>query len=186
MGKIVNFNDINKSEIVRRIKQGDIFIYPTDTIYGIGCNALAEDSVEKIRRIKRRRDKPFSVIAPNKQWISKNFDIVHKNFIKKLPGPYTYILKTRKKLVASSVNLGFKSLGVRLPKHDFVELIKKARVPFVSTSVNFSGGKEAKSIKQIPRRILNSVDIIVDDGFLHNYPSTIIDLTGKIPKIVKR
>ena len=79
-----------------------------------------------------------------------------------------------------------KTLGVRLPDHEFIELIKKAKVPFVSTSVNVSGRKEAKSIRGIPKKILNSVDIVINDGYLHNYPSTFIDLTGKIPKIVKR
>ena len=84
---IIEFRDINKADAVRRIKNGDVFIYPTDTIYGIGCNALNEDSVGRIRKIKRRESKPFSIIAPNKQWISKNFKILNKNFIKKLPGP---------------------------------------------------------------------------------------------------
>ncbi len=183
---IIEFRDINKADAVRRIKNGDVFIYPTDTIYGIGCNALNEDSVGRIRKIKRRESKPFSIIAPNKQWISKNFKILNKNFIKKLPGPYTYILNAKKKLVAENVNGGMKTLGVRLPDHEFIELIKKAKVPFVSTSVNVSGRKEAKSIRGIPKKILNSVDIVINDGYLHNYPSTLIDLTGKIPKIVKR
>ena len=183
---IIEFKEINKADIVRKIKNGDVFIYPTDTIYGLGCNALNEESVERIRKIKGREGKPFSVIAPNKQWILKNFKILNKNFIKKLPGPYTYILNTKKKLVAKGVNGGMKTLGVRLPDHEFVELIKRAKVPFVSTSVNVSGKKEAKSIKGIPKRILNSVDIVINDGYLHNNPSTLIDLTGKIPKIVKR
>ena len=186
MPDIISLEDIKKKELINRINQGDIFIYPTDTVYGLGCNALKQGSVQLIREIKRRDEKPFSVIAPNKQWITKNFEILNKNFIKKLPGPYTYILSVKKRAVARNVNPGVKTLGVRVPDHKFADLIKKAGVPVISTSVNFSGGKEAREISQIPKKILNSVDFVIDAGYLHNYPSTLIDLTSEIPKLVKR
>ena len=186
MPEIVNFNEINKSEIVRRIKDGDLFIYPTDTVYGLGCKAMKQGSIQLIKEIKGRDEKPLSVIAPNKQWIRKNFEVINKNFIKKLPGPYTYILNVKKRAVARNVNPGMKTLGVRIPDHPFTELIKKSKVPFITTSVNYSGKRSARKIKEIPRRILNKVDIILDDGFLPNYPSTLIDLTEDIARIVKR
>jgi tRNA threonylcarbamoyl adenosine modification protein (Sua5/YciO/YrdC/YwlC family) len=186
MSEIIDFNDINKKELINRIKQGDIFIYPTDTVYGLGCNALKQGSVQLLREIKKRDGGPLSVIAPNKQWITKNFEVLNKNFIKKLPGPYTYILKIKKRAVARNVNPGIKTLGIRLPDHKFIDLVKKAGVPVISTGVNFSGLKEAREISQIPNKILNSVDFVIDAGYLHNYPSTLIDLTSEIPKLVKR
>ena len=186
MPEIVNFNEINKSEIVRRIKDGDLFIYPTDTVYGLGCNAMKQGSVQLIKEIKSRNEKPLSVIAPNRQWIRKNFEVINKNFIKKLPGPYTYILKIKNRAVARNVNPGMKTLGIRIPDHAFADLIKKAKVPFITTSVNYAGKSPARKIKDIPKRILSRVDIIIDDGFLPNYPSTVIDLTGKMARIIKR
>ena len=186
MPDIYNFDEINKSEIVRRIKSGEIFIYPTDTVYGLGCNALKQGSVQLINELKKRENKPLSVIAPNKTWITKNLEIPNKKFIKKLPGPYTYIFKIKKRAVARNVNPKLNKLGVRIPDHKFTDLIKKANVPFITTSVNFSGQKPARSLKQVSRQILKNVDIVIDDGYLPNYPSTIIDLTSEIPKLMKR
>lgn len=186
MPEILNFDEIKKSEIVKRIKEGDLFIYPTDTVYGLGCNANKQGSVQLIKEIKKRDQKPLSVIAPNKQWITKNLEVTNKSFIRKLPGPYTYVLKIKKRAVARNVNPGLKTLGIRMPDHPFSELIKKAKVPFITTSVNYPGKKSARKINEIPRRILNSVDIVIDGGYLPNYPSTVIDLTEKIPKIVRR
>ena len=186
MTDIYEFDKIKKSEIVRRIREGEIFIYPTDTIYGIGCNALKQGSVKLIKDIKRRDNRPLSVIAPNKQWISRNLVVRNKHFIKKLPGPYTYIMEIKKRAVARNVNPGLKTLGVRIPDHPFTNLIKKANVPFITTSVNFSGKNPIREISKIPKSILKNVDVVIDNGYLHNYPSTLIDLTGEIPKIIKR
>ena len=73
---------MNETEIIDFIRKGKIFIYPTDTIYGLGCDALNEKSVEKIKEIKKRdKDKPLSVIAPSKKWI---FD---KKYFFRLLGP---------------------------------------------------------------------------------------------------
>lgn len=185
MTKIIKLKNIKEKEIVKKIKQDCLFIYPTDTIYGIGCNALNSNSVKKIREIKKSK-KPFSVIAPSKRWISKNFKI-EKKYLKKLPGPFTLILKMRRKnLVAKEVNLNLNTLGVRIPNHKFTKIIQKTKLPFITTSVNISGKKFISDIKKIPKEIFKKVDIVIDNGELNKAPSTIIDLTKKIPKIKKR
>lgn len=186
MVKIIQFRDINEVEIILEIKRGSIFIYPTDTIYGLGCNATNSKAVKRIRLIKERYDKPFSVIAPSLEWILNNFKIIDKKVLKKLPGPYTLILNCKKNVVTPEVNLSSKSVGIRIPKHNFSEIIKKANVPFVTTSVNKMGEEPIKDIKNIKPNILKEVDIIIDDGILNNKPSTIIDLTGKEPKVILR
>ena len=175
--KIINLKKLN-FKIVDEILKGKIFIYPTDTIYGIGCNALKEKSVEKIRKIKKRDRKPFSVIAPSKVWIRKNF-IYKENILKKLPGKYTIILKYKKCPVSKNVAPGFDSLGIRIPKNPFVKFIRKANVPFITTSVNFSGEKHAAEIKEMPKMVLKQVDYFIDSGKLTGNPSTIINLKGK-------
>ncbi|MCA9460458.1 MAG: Sua5/YciO/YrdC/YwlC family protein, partial [Nanoarchaeota archaeon] len=95
-------NVITKDEILQNldfylneIKLGKIFIYPTDTIYGIGCSALVSKSISLIKKIKKRDEKAFSVIAPSKKWINENCNVldVHKKYLEKLPGKYTFIFE---------------------------------------------------------------------------------------------
>ena len=186
MPKIVKLAKVKENDIVKAIKQGKIIIYPTDTIYGIGCDALNTESVMKIRMIKNREaDKPFSVIAPSKQWIIKNFE-VNPAYVEKLPGPFTFVLRTKKKLVSNNVTADVNILGVRIPDHPFTKIIQKAGIPFITTSVNQSGDQPISDIKKIPEKIAQQVDIIIDAGLLNNRPSTVIDLTGKIPRIIPR
>ncbi len=179
----------NKKEILDAIKGGKLFIYPTDTIYGIGCNAKIYDSVMKIRIIKKREERPFSVIAPSIKWITDNC-LINKNaekWIEKLPGPYTFILAIKNnECINPAVNQGNKHLGVRMPAHWFSDIVKKSRIPFVTTSVNFSGEPHMKSLKELDEKISEEIDYIIDDGFLDNNPSKVVDLTGDNEKIIER
>ena len=165
-----------QTKLTNQIKQGKIFIYPTDTIYGIGCDATNKQVVTKIRKIKQRDKKPFSIISPSINWIKENF-IVEVNLKKYLPGPYTLILKKKDKEFLNWVS-DTDSLGIRIPDDDFCRKIQKAGVPFITTSVNLSGQSPITKISEIPRQIINKVDIIVDKGELNAMPSTLI-INGK-------
>lgn len=160
----------------KEILAGKIFIYPTDTIYGIGCDALNKRSVEKIREIKKRDQRPFSIIAPSFKWIEKNC-VVNLNLKKYLPGAYTLILKKKEKNFLSHIS-ETDSLGVRIPNCDFTKKLQKSGVPFITTSVNLSGEKPANQIKEIPKEILEKVDYVIDKGKLSGKPSTLI-IDGK-------
>ena len=183
--EILKLSQIKEREFIKKIKEGAVVIYPTDTTYGIGCDALNYTAVARIRKIKQRDDKPFSVIAPNKEWIINNF-YVNKHYIEKLPGPFTFILKIKKSGVIASNVTNDRTLGVRIPNHKFISKIQKAGIPFITTSVNISGKEPALSVNEIPNEIIKNVDIVIDDGKLDNNPSTIIDLTGKLAKIIRR
>ncbi|MFH1332792.1 MAG: L-threonylcarbamoyladenylate synthase [archaeon] len=186
MPKIVQMDSIKGGEIIEQIKEGAIFIYPTDTVYGLGCNALDADAVKRLRKIKGRSNKPLSIIAPSKAWITRNFE-TKKSYINKLPGPYTFIMKPKKeKLLPDEVTKGVDTVGVRIPDHPFTKIIQKAGVPFITTSVNISGEAPVTDLSKIPSEILNNVDYIIGDNSLDNAPSALIDLTGEIPKIIKR
>ena len=124
-------------KIINRLKK-EIFIYPTDTIYGIGCDATNHNLIKKIRKIKQRDKKPFSIIAPSKKWILNNFE-VQENFLNKyLPGPYTLLLKKKKKDFLKEVSEN-KFVGVRIPKNSFTKILQKTGKPIITTSVNLSG-----------------------------------------------
>lgn len=170
---------MKEENLIKLIKSGSIFIYPTDTVYGLGCNALNKESVEKIKKIKGRdKNKPLSIIAPSKSWIFKNL-ITKKSLVDKyLPGKYTLILKKKNPKYLSDVSPS-ETLGVRIPNHKFTKLIVRAKVPFITTSVNRSGEKPASSLKNIDKNIIKKVDIIVNAGKLSGKPSTIILENGK-------
>ncbi len=157
----------------KSILSGKIFIYPTDTIYGLGCNAEDEQAVEKIKQIKTRdRDKPLSIIAPSKEWIKQNC-IVEVELDKYLPGPYTLILKKKNPNFLNQVS-PTEYIGIRIPACSFSNQVKQAKVPFITTSVNLSGEAFVTSIKEIPKQILEKADIVIDEGKLNGRPSTLI------------
>lgn len=183
--QIIKLNQVKERELIKKIKEGAVIIYPTDTVYGIGCDALNYIAVERIRKIKQRDEKPFSVIAPNKEWIIKNF-YVNKHYIERLPGPFTFILRIKKSGIVASNVTNNKTLGVRLPNHKLTTKLQKAGIPFITTSVNISGKEPITSIEEIPNEILKNVDLVIDDGKLDNNPSIIIDLTEKLAKIIRK
>ena len=168
--------------VVSAMKTGSIFIYPTDTVYGIGCNAENPSSVRRIREIKGT-DHPFSVIAPSVEWIEYSLRADSKEYLKKLPGPYTLIF-LKKGNMLDEASRG-KSLGVRIPKHGFTKLVEEAGVPFVTTSANISGQPVIRSVKDMPERLLGDVDFVIDGGELGGKASTVVDLTGVKPMILR-
>ncbi len=168
--------------IIKAIKDGKVFIYPTDTVYGLGCDASNTDAVRRIRSIKGSAS-PFSVIAPSKEWILDNLEVRYPEYLDRLPGPYTLIMKVRKKVVSPEVSM--ESLGVRIPEHPLTEVIQETGLPFVTTSANMSGETPVWSTHGIPAHIEKKVDIAVNGGILNKRPSTIFDLRGKRPRKIR-
>ena len=157
-------------------KAGAIIIYPTDTVYGIGCDATNPRAVARLRKAKQRPDKPFSVIAPTKKWVRDNcsIDKEAEKWLHKLPGPYTLILKMKRQCVAKNVST--KTLGVRLISHWFQRVVKKTGKPFVTTSANVSGRGHGSTKKDFAL-LAPKVDEVIFDGALKNKPSQVVDLT---------
>lgn len=171
----------NKDFYIKEILDGKIFIYPTDTIYGIGCNAKNANSITKIREIKQRDEKPMSVIIPSKNWAYENCEIPDKKELEKLPGPYTFIAKLKKEEnIAKKELIGdLEGLGIRIPDNWFTEMITNTGEPFVTTSVNISGEPHLTNPDDLKRKIKRNVDYLIDDGILSGKPSTIINLMNQ-------
>jgi L-threonylcarbamoyladenylate synthase len=177
-------NDKDSMEgLSKQVWSGAIFIYPTDTVYGIGCNAEDEAAVRKVRRIKGT-DHPFSVIAPSKEWISENLETNFTDYLSQFPGPITLIMKKRSSFLDWAAKGA--TLGVRMPDHPFMKLIELAGVPFITTSANKSGEPTISGIREIPRELEREVDFAIDGGPAPSgKPSKVIDLTGYEPKVLR-
>lgn len=180
--------NLNKEYILKQIKNGSVFIHPTDTIYGIGCNALDSKATSKLRKIKKRPKTPFSVIAPSKKWVKENCSNNRCNkWLRKLPGPYTLILKLKnKEIVSKEVNPGTDTLGVRIPDHWFSKVAKELNIPIITTSANTVGGNFMTSLEDLSSEMKSKIDFIIYEDEKKARPSEIIDLTQEKTKIIKR
>jgi L-threonylcarbamoyladenylate synthase len=161
--------------------KGSIFIYPTDTIYGIGCDATNDVLVKKLRSLKKRSDQPFSVIMPDKKIINEKCesDSSTKRWIDMLPGPYTLIMKVKNKFCSNSVNPRNNTVGVRIPNHWFTDIVKQMNVPVITTSVNINGEDFMTNLDDLSPEIKKGVDYIIYDGPLSGKPSTVVHLEGE-------
>jgi L-threonylcarbamoyladenylate synthase len=180
---------IEKEHYINLILEGALFIHPTDTIYGISCDATNDAAVKKVRELKQQGERPLSIIAPSKKWIIDNCAVGKKEneWIKKLPGPYTLILKLKnKKAVAEQVNFNSGTLGVRIPKHWFSEIVEEIDRPMITTSANITQEDYMTSTDDLNPRIKSKMSFAVYEGEKHSRPSTIIDLTKEEVKVVKR
>lgn len=179
---------LNKEEFAEKISDGQVFVYPTDTIYGIGCDATNETAVLKLRNIKRQHDRPLSIIVPSINWIKDNciINAEAETWLKKLPGPYTLVLKLKSKnKIARSVN-DTGSIGIRIPKHEISKFVNYFGYPIVTTSANITGKMFMTSIDDIDSEIKNKIDFFIDNGEIKGTPSTIVFLDKDKVEIKKR
>lgn len=172
-----------KQELVeRRIANGAVFIYATDTIYGIGCNAELAEAVKRVRDMKKTPN-PFSVIAPSKGWIKENCSVPKEaeEWLRKLPGPYTLIFKLKNKnVLGEGVTPGNHTLGVRIPNHWCSGLARNKGVPILTTSANRHGGTFMTSLENLDAGIKSNVDFIIYEGELKGKPSTLVRFEGRV------
>jgi len=156
-----------------KIRKGAVFIFPTDTIYGLGCNATNKKSVTRLRRIKGT-PKPFAIIAPSKKWIRENCEVDDEGerWLKKLPGKLTLVFKLKnKEAIAPNVSKS-STVGIRMPDGWFY---KKLKIPIVATSVNKSGKKYMTSLNDLSPAVKKGVDFIIYRGKMARKPSKVYD-----------
>jgi len=168
-------------EVVNELEKGNIIIYPTDTVYGIGCSIFSRN-VAKIFEIKKReKDKPLSVAFSDLK-MAKTYaeiDNEQERFIaERMDGPYTFIVK-KKSVVPNLITACLGTVGIRIINHPLTrEIIKNFGKPIVTTSANVSGKPAPADINEIEKSVLDSVSLVLDAGRCkHGVPSKIIDLT---------
>jgi L-threonylcarbamoyladenylate synthase len=179
----------NKNRYFRKIAEGAVFIYPTDTIYGIGCDATNSTAVKRVRQIKKRQKNPFSVAVPSKKWIRNNcyLTVEAEQWLKRLPGPYTLLLKLKnKRAVTAVVNPKTGILGIRIPRNWFADMVAELDVPIVSTSANITAESHMTSLKDLNPEVAKKVDFIVYDGEKKAGPSVIVRFYTRKAEIIGR
>jgi len=173
--------EYRKNELMKKMDEGDVFIHPTDTIYGLGCNALDEKAISHLRKLKDRPDTPFSVWAPSKDWIREHCEVSEEGeeWLDKLPGPYTLVLKLKnKKAISPNVNPGNGTIGIRIPNHWFNSMVEEFGLPIVTTSANRAGHSFMTSIENIDPEIKKGIRFAIYEGEKKGRPSQIVDLAG--------
>jgi len=172
------------SKVISSLKKGEVIVYPTDTIYGLGADIYNKDAISKVFEIKKRpKNNPLSVAVSSLNDL-KNIAIVDKRveqFVRNfLPGKLTLILN-KKSIVPDFVTSGLNKIAVRIPNNPIALEIIKNFGPITATSANIHGKDTPSIVKKINMQFKKEISIYVDYGKLIGIPSTIADLSeGKI------
>ena len=171
------------------LKIGGVIAYPTDTIYGFGCDILNKKAIQRIYQIKKRdRSKPFSFICSDLKNISEYAqvtDYAYKTMKRLLPGPYTFILPGTK-LVPKIMLTKRKTVGIRVPNNNIcLAIVEALGHPIISTSVGWSGREVLSDPQQIEETFGSQIDLTIDGGILPNQPSSIISLLDDLPEVIR-
>ena len=173
------------TEAVNCLRKGGVIIYPTDTIYSIGCDLRNKKAIEKVARLKgvRLRKAQFSLICYDLSSIgdyTKQFDrSVFKAMNKALPGPYTFILNAGNK-VPKLFETNKKEVGIRIPDNNIArQVVHELGNPIIATSVHDDDEilEYTTDPSLIHEKYENMVDLVIDGGYGKNNPSTIVDCT---------
>jgi|YNPNPStandDraft_1061719.scaffolds.fasta_scaffold00147_20 L-threonylcarbamoyladenylate synthase len=177
---------------VKILKSGGVVVYPTDTLYALGADAYNKSAVEKVFHIK---DRPLSQSLPvavaSLDEMKKIVEVTHtaeKVISKLLPGPLTVVLK-RKPGVMDHISGNKDTLAVRVPRNDVALNLLMQVGPLTVTSANIHGTKPLSEVSLIKKHFEERnkvVDVYLDAGRLNDKPSTIVDLTGDKPVILRR
>ncbi|AMQ56015.1 L-threonylcarbamoyladenylate synthase [Algoriphagus sanaruensis] len=173
-------------QIVEILRNGGVIIYPTDTVYGMGCDITNQKAVEKICKIKGINPKKhnFSFVCADLSNISHYTRVITKPVFKMmkkgLPGPFTFILEASSQ-VPKILHSNKKTVGIRVPNHRVPQaIVEELGQPILSTSIRDEDEiiEYSTDPELIFEKYQNLVDVVIDGGYGSNVPSTILDCTG--------
>lgn len=184
----IDFKKINIAAEI--IKLGGLVVFPTETVYGLGANALNENAVKSIYKAKGRPSDNPLIMHFDKLEKIKDFVYISENLYEKIkvfiPGPITFVLK-RKNIVPNIITANMDTVAVRIPIHPIAnKLIEMSGVPIAAPSANLSGKPSPTIAEHVVEDMKGRVDIIIDGGNVDfGLESTVIDLTEDIPTILR-
>jgi tRNA threonylcarbamoyl adenosine modification protein (Sua5/YciO/YrdC/YwlC family) len=171
------------------LRDGGIIIYPTDTVYGIGCDLSNKKGIEKIYELKKRnRKQPLSFVCSDLKHISeyaKVTDYAYKTMKRLLPGAYTFILEASR-LVPKIILPKRSTTGIRVPDNQIcLALVRELGQPIISTSVKTEQGETLGDPSVIKEYFSKTVDLIIDGGIIMPQPSSVISLVDDNIEIIR-
>jgi len=187
-----NPNERELDKVVNVLKNGGLIIYPTDTVYGLGCDITNKKAMEKVAKIKgvKLEKANFSFICYDLSNLSdyiKQIDTQTYKILKRyLPGPYTFVLPSNNTLPKAFKNR--KTVGIRIPDNNIIRaLVKKLGNPIVSTSIYDEDDllEYTTDPELIYEKWEDKVDIVIDGGYGDNQASTVIDLSNNEIEIIR-
>ena len=176
-------------KVVEVLRKGGVIGYPTDTVYGLGCDLFSPEAIRKIHRLKRtEKKKPLSFICSDLKDISRYAYVsnyAYKMMKRLLPGPYTFLLRATK-LVPKVAMTQQKTVGIRIPDNKIcLRLVKELGNPIISTSVNKPDESLYNDPAEIEERFGKQLDLVIDGGVIVAEHSSIIDLTEESPEVIR-
>lgn len=180
-------------KVVDVLRKGGVVIYPTDTIYGLGCDIFNQEAVERICRIKGMDCEKNSLsfichdLSHISEYVKSLSTPVFKLMKKTLPGPYTYILNASSK-VPKTIAPKRKTVGIRIPDNNIPRLlVEKLGNPIITTSIRDDDEVVEYSTdpELIYEKFQNMVDIVIDGGYGKNVASTVVDFTNGQMEVVR-
>jgi len=178
------------AQIADQLRHGAVICYPTDTVYGLGCDIYNQKAVKRIFQIKKRpKHKPFSFMCSSLKDVSTYChvsNLAYRVLRTHLPGPYTFILPAMK-IVPRIMITKQKTVGLRVPANAICQaLVEALGNPILTTSAQVEGcdeyPREAFEVEELFGR---QVDVVIDGGPLYPEPSTVISLVGDIPEVLR-
>lgn len=177
--------------VVDALHRGGVIIYPTDTVYGLGCDIFNRKAINRIYQIKQApAGKPLSFVCSDLKDLAryaKNISNASYRMMKRLlPGPYTFILEASRDVPKFMIGKR-RTVGIRVPDNPIcLEIVRALGRPVLSTSIATMGdGTAVNHVEAILSRYGKAVDFIVDGGVIVAEPSTVVDLTGEEPEILR-
>ena len=182
----------NLEKAIEVAKKGGIIIFPTDTVFGIGCRMDDERAVEKLFELrKRQKDKAVLVLASSIRMVEEyvgHFEIDVRELMKKYwPGALTLVLPAKVEKVPELIRGGGKTIGIRIPDHDSVlRVIRAVGVPILGPSATFSGERTPFNASDLDPELVRKVDFVLPGRCKIKKPSTVLDVTKKPWKILRQ
>ncbi|MBX3249865.1 MAG: threonylcarbamoyl-AMP synthase [Myxococcales bacterium] len=175
-------------QAVEVLRRGGVIVYPTDTVYALGCDITQKKAVDRVYQLKRLdKGKPLAFVCPDLGDIARYAivdDRAYRLMRRLLPGPYTFILDATRE-VPRTLMMKRKTVGIRVPHHEVaLELVRELGNPIVSTSATWEG-EQLNDPDDLALRY-KQADLILDAGWGGLDPSTVVDLTDGEPTLVRQ